>query len=162
MAKKAKTASAGRTAHGGGRGKYVRHTYNTTTAEKKQPIYDANGRVIGSLIGDTFHRTAKGSVHMLRKPPAWAVDACVLPQLHEGNGQKVTGTDTETGTTYTATLATFERYAIHLNRGYGPQRALPLGYWSVDGKPPKLGQPQQPKPDSPRQLVLPLFEGLAA
>lgn len=161
MGKKTKTASAGQ-AHGGGSGKYATDTYYTTTAGKTQPITDASGRCVGSVNGDTFHRNAIGSKHMLRKPLGWAVDACILDQLHECNALRVTVTDSETGSTYAAPLDTFERYAIHLNRGYGPQRALPLGYWSVDGKPPKLGQPPQPEPDGPRQLVLPLFEGLAA
>ena len=88
---------------------------------------------------------------MLRAPRGWALDADAPERLRAMGALHVKITDTDTGTVYTAPLATFEQYGVALNRGFGPQVALPLGYWAVDGKPPRLGQPE---PDGPRQLPL--------
>lgn len=90
---------------------------------------------------------------MLRAPRGWALDADAPERLRAMGALHVKITDTETGTVYIATLDTFERYAVPFNRGSGPQVVLPLGYWRVNGQPPRLGQPE-PDPDAPRQLSL--------
>jgi hypothetical protein len=94
---------------------------------------------------------------MLRKPRGWAVDTSALDDARALGAVNVAVTDTETETAYITPIDTFFRYGVPLNRGFGPQLVLPLGYWSVDGKPPRMGeppQPNQPAPDTPRQLPL--------
>lgn len=149
---KNKTAYTGGTVSGGGNGN--RQSKHTTTRTTSQPVYGANGRVIGQIYGDTFHKNVRGSVHMLRKPRGWAVDADTLTDLRTQGVLDIKVTDTETGTVCTAPLAKFEQYGVEFNRGFGPQVALPLGYWAVDDKPPRLGQPKQSESDGPRQLPL--------
>jgi len=43
--------------------------------------------------------------------------------------------DTETGRTYTTTMAGFARQCFAMDRGYGEQYALPLEYWTRAGQP---------------------------
>ena len=156
---KNKTAHAGQTAHGGGNGNYEtgHPDINTIRTEPQEsiPIHSTDGKnVVGHATGDTFTKPVKASKHMLRRPRGWAMDAGTLPELAALRVACIKITDTESGTTYTVSLATFEQYGVPFNRGYGPQVVLPLGYWRVDGKPPRLGQPSQPAPDAPRQLSL--------
>ena len=146
-----KTASAGRTAHGGGSGNG--QPKHTTTHAAGQPIRAANGRVIGHVAGGVFSKRAKASTHMLRRPRGWALDADTLADLRALRVVTVTVTDVESNTTYTAPLAEFETHGVSLNRGFGPQVCLPLGYWRIDGQPPALA-PREPDPDAPRQLSL--------
>ena len=91
---------------------------------------------------------------MLRKPRGWAVDDYVIADLHEQGVTHITVTDTEKEITYAAQLVTFEQYGVPINRGFGAQVVLPLGYWGVDGKSSRLGQTPQPDPDAPHQLPL--------
>jgi hypothetical protein len=147
-----KTAYTGSTVSGGNN--VNGHSKHTTTGVASQPVYGANGRVIGQVDGDTFQKNVRGSVHMLRKPRGWAVDTATLADLRGQGVLHIKVTDTESGTCYTAPLTKFDRYGVEFNRGFGPQVALPLGYWSVDGKLPRMGQPKQPDPDTPRQLAL--------
>lgn len=148
---KNKTASAGQTAHGGGNGNG--QSKLTTTRPAAQPVRAANGRVVGHVAGGVFSKRAQASKHMLRAPRGWALDADTLAELRALGVVTVTVTDTESDTTYSAPLAEFSAHGVALNRGFGPQVALPLGYWRVNGQPPALA-PREPDPDAPRQLSL--------
>jgi len=119
------------------------------------PIRAATGRVIGHVAGGVFSKRVRGSVHMLRAPRGWALDAPTLADLRALRVVTVAVTDAETGTVYTAPLAEFDVnvHGVPFNRGAGPQVVLPLGYWAVNGQPPALA-PRQPDPDAPRQLSL--------
>ncbi len=117
------------------------------------PIRAATGRIIGHVAGGVFSKRVRGSVHMLRAPRGWALDADTLAELRALGVVTVTVTDTESDTTYSAPLAEFSAHGVALNRGFGPQVALPLGYWRVNGQPPALA-PREPDPDAPRQLSL--------
>lgn len=140
----------------GGAGKNERRLqpqYSTAPADA-QPVYRPDGKVvIGHVAGGVFTKRVKGSVHMLRRPRGWALDADTLADLRALRVVTVTVTDVESNTTYTAPLAEFETHGVSLNRGFGPQRALPLGWWSVDGAPPALAR-REPDRDAPRQLPL--------
>lgn len=159
MTQKKGRQHAGNVQSGGGQKQG--HSNHTPSSRAAQPVYAVSGQIIGHIEGDTFIKRVKASKHMLRQPPAWALDDAVLRDLAGQGVARVVYIDTETHRTYCTTVDTFASKGRLFNRGYGDQVLLPLGWWAVDGAPPVLA-PREPGPDAPRQLVLPLFEGLAA
>lgn len=147
----------GGNAHGGGDGN-KRHFYHTPAHAAAQPVFSAAGQTIGQVSGTVFSKRVRGSVHMLRAPRGWALDAATLADLRARGVVTIAVTDTETSITYTAPLSEFDAHGVPFNRGFGPQVALPLGYWRVNGQPPALAK-KEPDPDAPRQLAL--FEGVS-
>ncbi len=131
----------------------TRHRKAKQPQQASKPVRAASGRVVGHVAGDTFYKRAQASKHMLRAPRGWAVDAPILAELRALGVATVTVTDTESDTTYSAPLAEFSAHGVAFNRGFGPQVALPLGRWAVNGQPPALAK-RQPDPDAPRQLSL--------
>ncbi|MCO6450410.1 MAG: hypothetical protein J5I90_06435 [Caldilineales bacterium] len=94
-------------------------------------IIRASGRVVGRVEGGVFYRTIR-TRHILRAPPALAFEAEVIGEIEAaGAGQMVIG-NVDTGRIYRSTLENFQRYCFMLDRGYGPQLALPLSRWNVD------------------------------
>jgi hypothetical protein len=66
--------------------------------------------------------------HILRRPPAIAVQASVLEEL-EGLGAKGVVAIMPNGRRLFAPLSEFRLHGIVICRGYGEQVALPLKYW---------------------------------
>jgi len=66
--------------------------------------------------------------HILRRPPAIAVQASVLDEL-ERLGAKGVVTIMPNGRRLFASLSEFRLHGIVICRGYGEQIALPLKYW---------------------------------
>lgn len=97
-------------------------------------VYRSDGKAVGHIDGDTYHTKRKRSVHMLRQPQAWAIDRAILYRLTDADVLRVVVHETEAGQTYTARLADFWKHGIRVNRGHGEQIALPLAWWSVDGR----------------------------
>ncbi|MCZ7539127.1 MAG: hypothetical protein M5U29_04260 [Anaerolineae bacterium] len=149
--KTARTVSS--SARGGGGDGQQFHSHHTPAHAAAQPVFSATGQTIGQVSGTVFSKRVRGSVHQLRAPRGWALDAATLEDLRALHVVTVAVTDVETGTCYTALLAEFGEHGVPFNRGFGPQVALPLGYWSVDGQPPALA-PRQPDPNAARQLSL--------
>lgn len=153
-----KTAHTGDTVRGGAGRNEQRQSHSTTTRPAGQPtttlpIRAATGRVIGHVAGGVFSKRVRGSVHMLRAPRGWALDADTLADLRALGVASVVVTDTETGTVYAAPLAEFDAHGVAFNRGAGPQVCLLVGYWRVNGQPPALAK-REPDPAAPRQLAL--------
>ncbi len=131
----------------------------TNYSTNKQPVYLSSGRLIGYVKGDTFHKTARASKHMLRNPKGWAADIDSLEQAENYGANFFEIKDTETGTLYKATVQDFWDYGQAFNRKHGPQRVLPIGYWRIERtgeapQPPRL--PQQPKPTAPAETQMPM------
>lgn len=145
------TASAEGTAAGGGQNGWYRNHNRSRSAA--QPVYAVPGQIIGAIEGNTFTKRVKGSKHMLRKPPAWALDDAVLRDLAARGVVHVVYVDTETGRTYRTTVVTLGSKGRVFNRGYGSQVFLPLGHWSIDGAPPALAKRELP-PGAGHQLAL--------
>ena len=134
------------------------------TRRKKQqnsggiPIYRHDGAaVIGQVIGDTFHKRARSSKHMLRRPPAWACDVASLDQAQAAGAVWVVIYDQDTGRTYRVALADFLSRGVRVKRGHGDQLALPLNLWDVTGgRPGQLvgAGLDQAQPVGPQQLAL--------
>ena len=95
----------------------------------KTAIY-AQGRAIGTVRGDTFYKSIRGSAHILRTPRAIALDLGSLEQAEQAGAVNVQVTDTETGTVYRSTIEHIRRDGFELNRGFGAQIALPLDGWT--------------------------------
>jgi hypothetical protein len=95
----------------------------------QKAVYTASGKAIGKIRGDTFYKSIKGSRHMLRCPPAIALDLAGLNQAEQASALRVVVTDTETGTQYRSTIAHIRQAGFELDRGYGRQLALELTGW---------------------------------
>lgn len=88
----------------------------------------------GKVSGDTYHKQVSGSVHMLRKPPAWAVALADLAEAVRMGATRVEIHDQDTAVTYSATVAKIYEHGFEFNRGYGRQIALPLQYFGTIGE----------------------------
>ncbi len=120
--------------------------------KSRTPIY-SGARVVGYVAGGVFHKTITGSLHLLRVPPAIAFDVSSLDDAERAGADRVEVKDRESGRVYRAPLALVRSAGFPVNRGHGAQWALPLSYWSVDGKPPQV-TPAKPKPPAPTQARL--------
>lgn len=97
----------------------------------RRQFYNLDGRSVGSVTADGhLLKRVSTTRHMLRKPPAWAVDANHLEQLAAMNGRGVRLVD-ERGQVWEASLADFDRRGFDVNRGFGQQRGLLLRDWKV-------------------------------
>lgn len=119
-------------------------------------IYTAAGQFAGQIRGDTYHTNRRRSVHQLRQPPAWAIDATILGELRAAGVKRIEVREVEGGQTYTTTLETFFKHGIALDRGHGRQVALPLAYWRVDGR--RSLAEQQTEHEAAKQSQMSLFE----
>ena len=92
-------------------------------------IHDGKRSVVaGFLREDGVFCKRVAEKHILRKPPAIAIQASVVQQL-ESIGCRELHSLLEDGTVLVVSLSEFGRKAFPLNRGFGPQLALELRYW---------------------------------
>lgn len=88
-------------------------------------------KVVGHVEEGTLYQVLKPE-HILRNPPAVAKSEAVLRAAEALGAVRYQATRTDTGDVLTASLAAFwGPYSIELDRGYGLQRALPLGAFFV-------------------------------
>lgn len=102
-------------------------------------LYHA-GRPVASVEPDgTLLRWARPH-EMLRSPRGWAFSTDVLARARElgATQMRIVCRDGATETVYTALLAEFDAHGLPLNRGYGPQVALTIDHWAIDGQPTKV------------------------
>lgn len=118
------------------------------------PVYLPDGRCVGHVIGDEYRTTRRRSVHMLRQPPAWAIDVAILRELEARGVERVIVREAEGGNTYEAALRDFTQHGIRVNRGFGEQVALPLAYWRVDGRRSLAEQQADARAERPAQPAL--------
>jgi len=104
-----------------------------------QDLRGANGRIVARIDGDCLKKQVDGSRHFLRKPAGIAFDASILEAAERSGVRVVWVRDRETGDTYTCPLADFGLFAVKVNRGFGPQLALPFTFWRVQ----RAGAPRQ-------------------
>jgi hypothetical protein len=91
-----------------------------------------DGRVYGVIENRTLRKHIRGSKHILRKPPAIAIDAT----LYDGYRpffDAIEVVDTETGAIYRLAATRFDYWRFELQRGYGYQYAVSLsrGRWNA-------------------------------
>jgi len=92
-------------------------------------------RVVGHVIGDTFFKHVRASVHFLREPRAICFDVASLRDAEQAGAVFVNVTDDETGTCYRAAMGTVWARGWALDRGFGAQWALALGQWARGEEP---------------------------
>lgn len=94
----------------------------------------AEGKFVGVFASAVsrreFVKTTKKSVHMLREPESWAIDAEVVKSLEHLGCKSIMVKETEENVIYRVDFATFIDKAIDIDRGFGAQKALPLIYWN--------------------------------
>lgn len=116
----------------------------------------STGRQCATIASDLLRKTIHGSRHILRQPPAIAFDLAHIEAAKQAGVQRVAVHGAENGAIYRASFGDFCTKAIRLNRGAGPQQALPLRYWQRNGdqvqtiEPPAAERPQV----AARQLAL--------
>lgn len=87
-------------------------------------------KTIGFLEHGCFLKPVIGSKHMLREPPAWAIDADAFDNWVKPNAKEIIVTDTEAEIRYRVSVETFDRLKVELDRGHGRQYFLTLNYWT--------------------------------
>ncbi|CUU11345.1 hypothetical protein GBSOP10_111143 [Armatimonadetes bacterium GBS] len=112
----------------------------TIVPDKPIEIRGAEGKLRGVIQNRTLIKEIRGSVHLLRKPPAIAIDARMYDKWRR-HFDSIEIRDTETGRVYRISAKQFESWRWELERGYGKQYAVALSRWAVQ------------KPNDP-QLVL--------
>jgi hypothetical protein len=94
-------------------------------------IRGLHGKLRGVIENRVLRKEIRGSLHLLRKPPAIALDARMYDR-YRPHFDEIAITDTETGTVYRAGASYFDRRRLVIERGYGKQYALLLSCWSVE------------------------------
>lgn len=129
-------------------------------ANKPTPIYlPGRDKPIGYVSGGMFRKTIVGSRHMLRRPTAIGFEQCTLDDAEKAGATHVSITDSETGRTYCAPIATVRRYGFPVVRGHGRQIALALDYYSIDGATPIAEQRAAATNQERKDLQMGLFGG---
>lgn len=86
------------------------------------------GQAVGKVRNGTFTRKVKAS-GQLRVPPSWALWERLVAAL-EAVGVEFVELTQDDGVTWLAPLALFRSNGIRIDRGQGPQLALPLEHWA--------------------------------
>lgn len=100
---------------------------------KTIPVFVGN-KFIGEVVGNTFLKHIKGSLHILWRPPAIALDIESLRFAEESGAEFVEIIDTETGDLFFSSINQIWQKGTKFNRGYGNQIFLRLEYWNQPGK----------------------------
>ena len=103
------------------------------------PIYSGT-RIIGEVRGEVFHKTIIGSKHLLKQPPAIATDDDALEQAERAGARWMEVRDSESKTTYRASLELLHSSGFPVKRHFGAQTGLTLNLWSRK----KQGDSEQP------------------
>lgn len=111
----------------------------------------------GRVVGDVWHKNVRGSAHMLRVPPGWAVDLSDLDLAERAGARLLCVFDAETHRGFWARLNVLRAVGVPVSRGFGEQIALPLNRWSSTRSGAEALQLQGPVPARAAQLLL--FEG---
>ena len=106
----------------------------TRGVDAHQTYYSADGKPVARLCGRTLKKKARASSHMLRRPPAWAIDVAILEQARRDGAQTIEITDIESRKVYTATVYAFDLHGFKFNRGFGDQIGLALSHWKVEAR----------------------------
>lgn len=98
-----------------------------------KPVYSQDGHIAGHINGSDYVTNRKESLHMLRKPPGWAIDKAILDGIQKEGVTRVIVREIEHAETYSAAIPVFYSRGVLINRGHGAQICLPLPYWHKEG-----------------------------
>lgn len=106
---------------------------NVYSNTKRRRLIKVGNKVVGHLEGSRFIKSVIGSIHRLRCPPAWAIDAEVFDSQVKTNATEFLIVDRETRLEYHCSVKTFDRLKGELDRGFGRQYYLTLNHWTIEG-----------------------------
>jgi len=101
----------------------------TEKGREKRTIKAYDGKVIGVSDGITFRKTIRSSLHLLKHPPAIAIDALAYSEHIAPTHETIEVLDTDYDSLYSISIQSFERHKESLNRGHGEQVYVRLRYW---------------------------------
>lgn len=81
-----------------------------------------------SIRRNVLFKTAKESIHFLKKPAGIAIDLEIF-NIAKGKVKYVQVYGKEQGIYYTALITDFIKHGFVINRGYGDQIVLVMKYW---------------------------------
>ena len=87
-----------------------------------------NGRTVFVVDARVLKKDISGSRHLLKQPPAIAVDADEYDSRRWAF-DSLEIFDKETSVTYSISVESFDRYRKELDRGFGRQYYVVLGRW---------------------------------
>jgi hypothetical protein len=127
----------------------------------RRTIY-VDGKAVYTVSASGALQKRFRSNHILNKPRGLAVDVPVLREAADMGADRCEFVHMETGDVYSAPLAWLTEHGIYLNRGYGPQRALPLEYWRINGQEPTkrpraIVEAEKPPARPPEAVQVSLF-----
>jgi hypothetical protein len=94
-------------------------------------IYGAQGKIRGIIENRVLRKEIHGRIHLLRKPPAIALDARMYDR-YRPYFDEIEITDADTGIVYRVSAGYFDRRRFEIERGYGKQYALGLKHWHTN------------------------------
>lgn len=95
---------------------------------------DGTLRVIGQTVDGEFRKRVYRSKHFLHTPPAICIEADVFDQLGTEFITLIRVREDERMEYWETPYEVFDKYKIVVDRGFGRQYALPLGWWDVHDK----------------------------
>ncbi len=98
---------------------------------KRDVVFSENGKIIGVIINDIFHKRVNSKSHFLRKPPAISFDEIAINEILLKKVKKIMVHAIDTKKRYVTDVTDFTKKSFPINRGYGNQLALTLSEWSV-------------------------------
>ena len=102
-----------------------------TIVPQRLVIHGAQGKIRGVIENRVLRKEIRGRIHLLRKPPAIALDARMYDR-YRPYFDEIEITDADTGTVYRASARYFDRFREVIERGYGRQYALELKRWHTN------------------------------
>lgn len=121
------TAGAGYTGGAAGKAraaaKSLSDCHNSTSRKGRQ------GPRYGRVRGDTWHKSARGSVHILKVPRSWALDLVDVDAAEALGVTVVNVHDLEALRHFWATVETIRARGFVFDRGFGKQIGLALEHW---------------------------------
>jgi hypothetical protein len=98
------------------------HSIPGVTSSRLVGVVDTEAR--------TIRKKVKGSEHQLRRPPAWAWAVEAIERARQAGCLWLEVEDTEANATWRASLACLDEHGFPLDRGFGAQVGLELGWWT--------------------------------
>lgn len=98
-----------------------------------QPLKSVDGKTAGFIKGKVFFKKVKASIHQLRTPAGYAIDAKIYDSLYNLGIEQIRLYETEQGVVYASTLNNFQIHRVPIERHtYGKQWVLALKFWTQE------------------------------
>ena len=106
-------------------------SYYTFILKNGRQLRDHVGKPGGVIFNNKLVIKVRSSVHMLKSPPAWAIDSSTLQEARESGVTVVILLEQENEVIYCAPISQFRKHGQLIDRHPGNRILLPLEYWKV-------------------------------